>query len=712
MSTSIKSKNVNRFGLATTVTLALLYSGQAYAQESGAKADAPAQTEGQLGDIVVTASKRSDSAQRVPATVLAVSGDVLQNKAIKSAGDLVKIAPAIQFSPVRQNATVYIRGLGQYGAGPNIDPYVATNFNGAYLPKEVAGAALFDVDRVEVLYGPQGTLYGRNSIAGVINVYSKKPEFTFGGEAMIEYGNYDTINMTGVLNVPLSDTLAARVAVNRARHSGYATNGAFDQDQDDIRLSLLFKPSDRTTINILGQYSHSGGIGEMFMNKPPVCGYWCVGADPRKLGNFADVPIYIVNMSIEHQLSDSLTVTNTAAYNSLSGNAQLLSYLNVPFNPVSALGSPQVKNYSDELRFNYTSDRLKAVFGGFAFHSDGSYGTTIVTANQGAISQNGPFFDHATGLAAFGDVTYLVSDHFRAIGGIRYSYDKRKMHGTNGVISGDVQTITQTYAGRRSSNRVDFKIGAQYDIAPQSMLYATFQTGYNGGGFSDAPLSTGSNQAAPYSPTTVKSGIVGIKNRFFNNRVQLNIEAFYNDYKDYQVSARNVATGRNTTYNAEKARTWGVQVDSRYQITPEDELGIGFDVLRAKMDKLILPVAPFANYSGLDLPYAPHFTIHADYRHTFNLANGGTVDFLVDSRYQTKVWLLYSHNPGTDQKAYSMTDASLTYRPESKDWSIGVWAKNITNTHAWSIAVPAPPGPAVGELHPPRTYGVRATARF
>jgi iron complex outermembrane receptor protein len=245
------------------------------------------------------------------------------------------------------------------------------------------------------------------------------------------------------------------------------------------------------------------------------------------------------------------------------------------------------------------------------------------------------------------------------------------------------------------------------------MLYANFQTGYNQGGFSSTPAAAGSSQAAPFSPMTVKALTGGIKNRFWDNRITFNVEGFYYRYRNYQVSARNLITGQNQIFNAEKATTYGVQFDARAQLTPDNQVGASVALLHAKEDILVLPVAPFSNYSGYWLPYSPAATLNADYTHTFRLGNGAELAATGSYRWIANEWAIYTHANGTFIRHHDFIDASLTYTAPNGRWSFAVWGRNLGDTFTYGLLNGGNiPGPGAGIPQPPRTYGVRLTAHM
>jgi iron complex outermembrane receptor protein len=197
---------------------------------------------------------------------------------------------------------------------------------------------------------------------------------------------------------------------------------------------------------------------------------------------------------------------------------------------------------------------------------------------------------------------------------------------------------------------------------------------------------------------------------FFDNRAIINVETFYYNYNDYQVSARNLITAQNQVFNAQKAEIYGADFNAEWLVTLNDKIQIDGALLHAKATELVLPVAPYANYSGYDLPFAPRITARGAYTHTWSLPNNGTLDGQASYRWIDNLWGVYNHLDGTYIPSHSFTDASLTYRPAGKKWSVALWGRNLANTFTYALVNgKAIPGPGSGFPEPPRTYGIRFT---
>ncbi len=241
--------------LALLVTTGLM-PVSAKAQDTGAK-------KATLEEIIVTASRRETNLQKESRAVAVVSGDDIRRAAIVDPNAVQNLVPGLTIARNGQQLQVFIRGVGDKTINAATDPAVAINVDGIYYPKSYEGsAAFFDLERIEVLKGPQGTLYGRNASAGALNVISARPKFTLGGFGEAEYGNYNNIRATAALNVPISEAVALRVAGQIISHDGYLSDGYNDAQSQALRGSLLIQPEADTSLLLTGSYAHMGGKGD------------------------------------------------------------------------------------------------------------------------------------------------------------------------------------------------------------------------------------------------------------------------------------------------------------------------------------------------------------------------------------------------------------------------------------------------------------------
>ena len=658
-------------------------------------------------EIVVTAQKTSQTLQRVPAAVSVVGNERLTALGITNLTQISNVAPGLSITPVRTQAFVFVRGVGQTLTSPNADPAVATNLNGVYLPAEIAGTAFFDVERVEVLPGPQGTLYGRNSTGGVINIISRTPRDRFGADGFVEVGNYGRVQAVAGVDLPLSGTLASRTAATIVRHDGYFNNGEDDQKTLAARETLAWRPSDRTRITGVATYTRERGIGGVLQNIPfQECGARCATFDPKALGYRTKSDVWELSLSAEQEIARGVTVSYSGGYNSLDLDVRNTIFTGPPIAPL--LLKERISSQSHEARVNAKLDRLEALAGVYYFRQTAGYSQDArPTPTLRLIN---PFDGVTDGYAGFGQATYSILPSLRATGGVRYSHTNKSIEGFNSTYNAaGALLLLRPYAGRSSLDRVDWKAGLELEVAPRSLLYANVSTGFTPGGFSTGPAVVGRLQAAPFKPVFLTAYTAGLKNRLLGGALTVNVEGFYYDYVNYQVSARDLLTAQNLVFTADKATIYGAQVDTRATLGRHDDLTVSATYLHAKADTLRTPTG---NFDGFDLPYAPHWSANAFYQHSFDVGRDSHVRASANFQYTSRRWALYTHAPGFDIAANTHTDLNLGYFAAGDRWSVQAFVRNVEDNLVKTACGNAIPGLAGCNFEPPRTYGATLGFRY
>jgi iron complex outermembrane receptor protein len=669
------------------------------------------------GDIIVTATKRSQSLQKAPAAITAVAGDALAARGITDLSAASALIPSARFNIDANAVQISIRGVGSAIDKAHVPESVAMQLNGVYVPRLAARGAFLDLDRIEVLPGPQGTLYGRSAIGGVVNLNTKRPTFETEGDVTAEGGNYGTAHVTGVLNVPLSDITAIRAAADYNHHDAYNNNGTDDLDALATRLSLLTKPSEDLTVFLWGGYSHATYLQSPTFYLPlidnprdnvtvtdplqaffyPPDGY--SNSNPRTSGD-----IYQVGGQIDLGIG-AVTLTYIPGYTHYKSTV----FGTIAGFPLQWRGSGNM--FSNELRLsNSGSGKLNWLVGLYQFHTrdrhEVLFGVPPGTSSPLLNGENAPSRQNT--YAGFGQATFSVADDIRLTAGGRYSWQNLKT--VNGAsLHGefpDFTPIAVTFAYNESWKRFDWKIGAEADIGPRSMIYANVQTGFNPGTVRvDYPA-----QGMKIQPQKMLGFTAGSKNQLFSNRLQANVELFYYRYSDQIIQAQELNTS--IIVNAPRSRMYGVQFDGAYFIAADTTVRVNVGYLNAK-------ITTFSNASvnlaGYDLPFAPKWTASTTLEHSFLFSSGGKITFSGNMTYNSGYWLSFEHPADLYQKSFTKTDASLTYHFPNGQWDIGAWIRNIENENVIAAAATTgapPPNSGAAFLEAPRTFGVRARVRF
>ena len=748
--------------LATSIiALAAAHGTPASAQESGAGQTSTVTKvpQDQLQDIVVTAQRRAENVQHAALDITAVTGEQLRDRGITSTEQLSRLTAGLQVQPSGGPYTTFtVRSVSNLGGNAFADPAVAVNINGVYLatPTTIRGF-YYDIERLEILKGPQGTLYGRNATAGAINILPNRPEFDFGGSLSADVGNFGKFDVNGALNVPISDTIAVRFAGQHARHLGYFSDGTNDEDVNAARASILFKPSSNFSLLLTGDWAHQGGKGPgatlrkscASLGRP---GESCFVADPYT--DVGDLPQFFTAAGLAPQTRDPYLDGN---YYGVGLNADLTTgigtvtlvggYRKSDVNYVTTATGWQIREdqhptqKSLELRLASSAGKpLQYVFG--AYYLD----TSIHAIANGESASRKNFSDQHTNLsgwtgALFSQLTYGLSSTFRLVGGVRYTYEKKSSDssrytvntlGPNPVIpQPPVTAPVYLIVGSQAWNRVNWKAGVEFDASPRNLLYANVSTGFKAGGFFSGPA--GNNT---FQPESVTSFALGSKNRFLNNKLQANIEAFYLDYKDQQISFVKVigALAPLVTENAGKSRSFGFELETDYLLTPTTRLGAQVQYLNSKYQSFSYQtIAPPPSTSACRITAAgggqsnvdcagqtplrsPRWTLVGSAQQTIPLNNGGKVVAEVAARYETQFQTDVSYLPVGLTLPKARTDLNLGYVAPHNRFTIKAYVDNVFDVVSITDATMSNSYAAINafavRLLAPRTFGVRGSVNY
>ncbi|MET0249242.1 MAG: TonB-dependent receptor [Sphingobium sp.] len=629
---------IARFLLLAGVASASFATSIASANDAAPAADTSASSDAAQGAIIVTARRREETAQEVPLAISVVGGDQIEKTGNFNIQRLQQLTPTLQvYSSNPRNTAVNIRGLGvpfgltSDGFEQGVGIYVDDVYNAR------VAAAVFDfldVAQVEVLRGPQGTLYGKNTTAGAINVTTNQPTFDFQGRAEVTFGNLDYKQAKAAVSGPLSDTLAARIAVATTSRRGTiynVTSGQYINEQDNlgIRGQLLFRPNDSLDITLAGDYS---------TQKPECCGtvFVRVGQTQRPLSRqyeaLAAAQNYqVVSRNPFDRLTDidaSLNAGNKIGGASLRvkwdvGAGTLTSitawrfwdwkpendrdFTGLPI--VTASNNPsQQDQYSQELRYSYSGEKIDFVGGLFGFkqridtqgfEQQGSASsrwnlTGALAARpevlEGLTARNTQWLK-STSAALFGQVSWKVTDALTIQPGARLNYDKKSGYYRRDVTTGTGATLTcpqpagsvgaaqcgifspQESAPSDSAWNFTYDLNVNYKIAQDILVYATYAKSFKTFGINQNGLPTnaaGEPIATDIKPESVNHFEAGIKTQFWDRRAIFNLTAFRTDIKNYQATVTNGQLGvlRGYLANAGKVRSQGIEAD--FSVRPSE----------------------------------------------------------------------------------------------------------------------------------------------
>lgn len=802
--------------MATSCIVSLgLGSAPAFAQTAAPQASAPEEGTG-LSEIIVTAQRREENLQKAAVAVSAVSPDQLVRGGVTDPTQLTNLVPSLQIARAAgPYALFYLRGVGNFNANALSDSAIAFNVDGVFIGRPSStGGVLYDIDRVEVLKGPQGTLYGRNATGGAINIITRKPKLgEFGGDASASYGNYNAFQVNGALNAPLGERAAVRLAGQYVKHDGFMSDGTSDQDDLAGRIQVKVELSDAISVNLGGDYYRQKGRGLGSTVLTDAISDRRVGInDPLSRPAFNGVYFFPSGNVLQLPPNDGFVDNKSwGAYAQLDaklGFADLTvipAYRGSSINYRSTTPSFLINQRENDSQFTLETRLASNTDGPFewllgAFYIKEDINVPIASFNQQVSGSYQSFFPTTESYAGFARVTYKLTDSFRATGGIRYTHEKKTFDGTftsasvlcGGTVLSGITGITGNCFGApllpntptlgipllpngtpvpfspfgaganfpggpattpsflsasqfqnhnsASFNRFTWRAGVEYDVAERSLLYASYETGFKSGGFFftiDNPV---------YQPETIKAWTIGSKNRFLDNRLQLNIELFYWKYRGQQVSSVSRDSAGNVVFatrNIGASTNKGFEIEAIAQPGRNTQVSLNLQYLDARYDSfvyttpnnspqvpglltLIPPVAncPFTlgnpttvyvqDCSGKRPVNAPEWVASFGIQQTIPLGSWKLV-LNASTRLQSDVITGLEYLPEQKQDGYTNSDASITLAETDDRYFITAFVNNIENNDVIGNSFPNPFGGAglvAGSLRAPRTYGIRAGVKF
>jgi iron complex outermembrane receptor protein len=731
---------------ASSMMAIALASVDAQAQDAAADASAADTTteesQGGIADIVVTAQKREGRLQDIPIAVSAIGSDEIERRSVLSVSDLPALVPGVSVAQHAGYNRLFIRGIGLTSISNGQDPSVSFQVDGVVIGRPSAQlAAFFDIERIEVLRGPQGTLYGRNATGGSVNLITRRPTRELSGYFDVSYGNYDRLELTGALSGPVTTDggVRARFAFQRLTRDGYGRNVTLNEDIDDqrsfaMRGTIEADLGENADLAITADYAreddhnyafHAFGPYRSDVAMPGLATGGTILANSRDVTTEVptrnDRTFWGLSATLGVDVSDAVRIQSITGYrDSRRDNYSDPETTSRPiFAPTNTFESAE--QFSQELQFLYDSERVKGVVGLFYYDEDLSARLDLAFPFVGGLLgfPNADFEENGTvgikSYAAFTEWTLEPIDRVRLTAGLRYSKEKRDSVGTftifnflpppngaNNVIPIDVD---------RSWDAFTPKFGIDYRPNDDLMLYASATRGFKSG-----VLLVG-NPNPPVNPETIWAYEAGFKSTLADRRVQFNASAFYYDFTDLQVNK--IVGNSIITENAASARTKGFEVEFRAQPVEGISLNADLTYLDAKFQTFVTghPARPELgqiDLSGNRLVNAPKWAANAGAEFDLPVGLPGRLSLRGDMAYSGRVYFTEFNELSTSQKAVATFDLSLLYESDS-GWRASIFAKNIGNEKVVSnkfIAAAATGYAINGGFKAPRTYGVRVGYSF
>ncbi|MBL4893781.1 MAG: TonB-dependent receptor [Emcibacter sp.] len=693
-----------------------------------------------LDEVIVTARRQSESLQLVPLAVSAFNADELFSNRIENLGDLQSHVPNLSLHVGdAANAVIYLRGIGQIDSISFNDPGVGVYVDDVYMGR-AQGSFLdvMDPARIEVLRGPQGTLYGRNTIGGAVKFISSRPTNDVVGYLEAVYGNYNQFRAKASISGPIiEDILTAKAAVAHSSRDGYTQNlfdgeDDFDKETNSWRVSALLTPNEDLSFYLVLDGSRNTPDHSRTPHKETPIFSLVSGAfinptdDPFVVNvnynNLEKLKTFGVALTAEYNM-DELTFKSITSYRKMDYQTKtdLDGTVDASFGIYYFDDQDQ---FSQELQFIYEGDKISLV-SGLYYYKENTVNTGGANAPVFFFVSIGRWDQTSTSKAAYAHLKYSATEALTLSLGARYTREDKDIisdgehfFGTGINTAEEMVAAFGTgigfnvtgYTGEADWESFSPKFGLDYVVNEDVMVYANISRGFKSGGFNGRAATS-----QPYDPENLWSYEVGFKSTFADQRVRLNMAAFYNDYNDFQVSrftADEFGNFLSVFDNAGKAIMWGVEAELTALLA--DNL-----TLNANAGYLNSEYRDFFD-GGIDvseqrhLVNAPSFSSRASLTYDQELGNAGNLSFNGAISYRSKTYLTVSSSEILAQDAYALLEASIRFTSADQLWDVILAGQNLTNKqyreHGFDLT--DFPGVQLGYYGTPRTYSVTVRYSF
>ena len=684
----------------------------------------PAPGTGQLQDIVVTAQKRSERLQNVPIAITAVAGPALQARGVASTVDLPQVAPGLNVRVTNSLFQPTIRGIGTSAA--YTENPTSLYVDGVYVVDQRAALLdLNDVDQVAVLKGPQGTLFGRNSTAGVIQITTRRPTDEVHLQAGVTVDNFETVRADGYMSGPITDNLSASISAKYAQQGiGWGRNLTTGEDAGilrhdvAIRGKLVFNPTDATLITLIGQHFDTrfdGGVSRpvpgtsfVYSGFGPTRSNWDGYAGTNKIiqqdGDSG-------SLSIEQGLGfaklvsiSSVQHVNGRSVFDVDGVAAPLFLVVIPKSPSIAFTQELQLTSSGNSAFTW-------VLGAFYIHNNQKINpsTSFILP---------PFFpapavltrvstQRTDSVAGFAQATLRLGDTTHLTGGVRYTYEKREFDGIQTLALNGGPPAGAPIISSVSVDKPTFRASLDHNFTPDILGYLSFNTGFKSGGYNVL-----SPTSPAYAPEKINAYEGGVKTELFGRRLRFNVAGFYYDYDNIQISQ--IINNVSIISNAATARIYGADIDFEARLAAGLSLSGGLELLHARFRQfdnaqLATPLASggalitSASAAGKRLPLSQDVSGNAALDYDFKAASANG-HFNVSAAYQGDYY--FEPDNTIRQPSYVSLNSSLRFTLPGNRVSVSFFAKNLLNEFVVANVTSNRFALVDLDAYAPRTYGI------
>jgi iron complex outermembrane receptor protein len=725
--------------IATGLLGVLLWVDPASAQSTLAAADKASAGSDSTGlqEIIVTAQKRSESAQDVPATVSVLGQEDLETRQIQSLSDLQSQVPSLVVGDFFGTNLITLRGISTGVTSGLEDPSVATHINGVYQPRARSiDSAMVDLERVEVISGPQGTLYGRNATGGAVNYVLRGPSSDFEGEVNGRVASYERFGVSGSISSPLAEGVGIRVTglfdnqdkgFTKVLNANAPTSSIEDNKSYGGRVILRLDPASNLRVDLEQIYLNNKSSTVFSVFEPPrnngailLPQFFGAHGVYTTVDPVLDSRYWQSIATVTLDLSDNVSLKSISAYQNYAQDMTVDNQGSADQTlrgPIIA--SNRSKTFTQEFNLNASllDGRLSSIFGLYYFDDDLTVDTDI---RVGPAAFDLFSRQRAKSYAVFTDHTFSVTDNLRLIAGIRYNTDRKEA--TQSAFRGGTTVVLPLQTNQVKFTAWTPRFGFQYDINPEVMLYGQYSKGFKAGGFVANVFAVNS-----YEPERIEGGEIGFKSELFDRRLRLNVASYYYDYSNLQVNASALVNGvpNFRIRNAASSEIYGVEGQVQFALSESLKFDVAGMVQSAKYVDFntcnntaftgacgTAATTTFINVKGNWLNRAAPYSLNVGLEYTAP-AFGGEMKIRGESFFSGRVHYDEYATPVATQGAYSLQNLFVSYTPDSNAFTLRAYVKNIGETdYKTSAFYQTANRQYQGTWGAPRTYGLEASVRF
>ena len=682
-------------------------------------------TSPELEVVVVTAQKRVQSLQDVPIAITALSGADLERINAATLSDIQYSTPNLTVSTNnRSNARIGLRGVSDFSRNPGYDNRVSVYVDGIYVGRSAASnQSTLDLERVEVLRGPQGTLFGKNTVAGAINLTTKLPDGEFNGFVEANVGNYGYQSLTGMVNGSLiDDKLYGKLMVNNSQRDGHVKNlyngddlnGIDDQSlRGQLRWQL-----DATEINLALDYNERGAQfhGREALNDTAAPNKFEVAFNK---GSLQSVELFGFSGIVEHELDNGMQFISLSSYretdfqNSADEDYGPVDFVGVgsPFQDAQSAIGEESEQFSQEFRLSSAMNETYDYVVGVYYFNQTNSATTSAAVGNNLVSVLVPAQVDVKSYAAFVHGNYRLTEQLQFTGGLRYTYEEKSIDFsisdttglfTNGSLTDD-----------RDSSDLSPKLGLNYFANDDLMFYTSYAKAFKSGGWNADFVE--SLDGLSFDDEEVDSFEFGAKSTFWDNRARLNVSIFNSEYSDFQVQQFVELPGNITDIiltNAGEVSSRGFEADVNIALSEAFTMWATYGYTDASFDSFKNGGGDGIDYDGNKLPDAPEQSFGLGLEGRFQLSDKINLIAQLDYSYRDSFFTNPSNADSTAVESYDRSNARLGIESIEGDWSVYLWAKNLADSDNETYRSRSFLGINRAVYMEPRMYGLSVKYKF